>query len=260
MAAALGIPRIAGLTEAFVLRRLNDYAATEQPTNGRRNPMHQIAACLLPADRGAVAAYLSRQPPDMPLDPAPALAPLHTAPTPYQACAACQANAATDFGLPAPNLSLQGTPCLTCQLALFRSDKRRYSAMQAQTHGPSSVDLRSLARYIGALPTVPSNAHGGWEPSSAEAISAATTLATQGDPNRNIAACASCHVDTSGMIALITRLNGQVPRYLHSQLEYFSQNSAREVLSPIPHIAVALTGTERRALADYFAGQPILPK
>lgn len=260
LAETLGVPRIAGQTQAFLERRLHEYATSEDVGGTTWNPMHVLAARMSTDDRTSVATYLAGLPADTPLMLAPAQPPLETAAAEYVTCATCHMNNATDFGLAAPNLTLQSAPYLAYQLSLFRSDKRAYAAMEKQTHGLAPEQLESLASYIGRMPASDSIERGDWRVSAEEDIAAAATLATQGDPARGIAACSSCHVETMGALPLIPQLNGQEPFYLYNRLQYFSGTGANEVMSPMPHIAGALTLSEHRGLADYFAAQDILPK
>jgi len=259
---ALDVPPLAGQNAAFLLRRLNGFAEGDGPDRAGWNPMHDIAAGLSPEERSAVATYLAALPPSEPLAPHDDWQVAESTAEKAQRCASC--HDATDHpkGALSPNLTLQSSDYIEHQLELFAADKRPIETMREAAHELSQAEMKELSAYFGRETAKPS---AGTVPASQNADPAARAkaqdLAEHGNSDRGIPACSSCHgAAPTRAVSLIPRLDGQKADYLEQRLDYFAENDTKAVLAPMPKIAARLTGSERAALANWFAGQQPLTK
>ena len=133
------------------------------------------------------------------------------------------------------------------QVQDFRNGKRKNDFMKMIAAGISDADLADIAAYFAAQPAMPS----GTTPKQA----AAHQLYVNGDPARNLPACASCHGEGGkGTAGVGPVIGGQGLRYLEQQLQDWRNgsrtNSAGGVMN---QFAAPLTDAEIEALARYVS-------
>lgn len=173
------------------------------------------------------------------------------------ACTAChgaQGKAGPDGYYP----RIAGKPAeyLYNQLINFREGRRQYRPMQALLENLSDEYLREIATWF-------SDQHPPYEPplvpkATVAALARGKTLATIGDPARNIPACAACHgVDLTGVKPAIPGLLGVPHDYIASQFGAWT-NHLRRATAPdcMADIAKRLTPEDISAVAAWLAAQP----
>ena len=111
----------------------------------------------------------------------------------------------------APRLDIQSPEYIAASLEAFRQRTRASGTMIAAANQLSDQQIAELSAYYGRLVEV--------EPAASEGLGA--EVAARGIPERDIAACASCH--ESGRPEF-PRLAGQDRDYLERQLHLFNEH------------------------------------
>jgi cytochrome c553 len=257
----LYFPSLFGQSETFLRRQLDLLAAGSRGATGIYNPMHAEAHGMSQGDRNAVAAWLAAQVPTKvaALDATPVPVSVEIKDLTGKVCAKC--HEAGLIGSPdgdAPNLTLQTAPYLFETLHAFHLNKRHNSQMVEMARNLTTPEIESLAAFIGAMPPVARP-----QELDAAAIARGKELALNGDPDRELPACTTCHAAAVvEALPLFARLDGQSAIYLERRLkELDSAYSAQTAgLNPMFPIARKLTAAERADLAAYFASLPPVPK
>ncbi len=257
----LFFPSLFGQSETYLRRQLDLLAAGSRGATGIYNPMHAEAHGMSQDDRDAVAAWLAAQVPtkvaSVRQDAVPVSAEIQE--MTVKVCATCH-----EVGLSgskdgnAPNLTLQTAPYLFETLHSFHLNKRHNGQMVEMARNLTTAEIESLAAYIGGMPPSPRP-----QELDAAAIARGKQLALNGDPDRDLPACATCHSAAAvEALPLFARLDGQSAVYLERRLkELDSPYSAQTAgLNPMYRFASKLTEGERSDLAAYFASLPPVPK
>lgn len=171
-------------------------------------------------------------------------------------CMACHGN---DGGgqVAAGNPRLAGLDAayLQKQLEDFASGSRVSPVMKPTANALDADQRRALALYYSKLPT-PRN-QPVTAPPSADSIGA--VLATRGDWSRDVPGCVQCHGPGGvGVGAHFPPLAGQPAAYIASQLKAW-QNGSRhnDPLQLMRHLSAALSPSDIKAVASWFAAQPL---
>lgn len=257
----LFFPSLFGQSETFLRRQLDLLAAGSRGATGIYNPMHAEAHGMSQADRDAVAAWLAAQVPtkvaSLSLDAMPVSADIQE--MTVKVCATChEAGLSGSTDGHTPNLTLQTAPYLLETLHSFHLNNRHNGQMVQMARNLTNAEIESLAAFIGAMP--PSARP---QELDAAAIARGKDLALNGDPDRGLPACTTCHSASAvEALPLFARLDGQSAVYLERRLrELDSAYSAKTAgLNPMYPIARKLTATERTDLAAYFASLKPIPK
>jgi cytochrome c553 len=174
-----------------------------------------------------------------------------------QACASCHGarGEGTDNAY-FPRLAGKPAGYLYNQLLAFRSGRRHYPPMNYLLEFLPDQYLQAMADYFAAQhPPLPKPA----EPEvSAEILAQGQSLATQGDYNRGIPACQSCHGATlTGMEPAIPGLLGLRASYISAQLGAWRYGT-RTATAPdcMQVVAGHLTEDDVKAVAAYLAARP----
>ncbi len=141
------------------------------------------------------------------------------------------------------------------QLQHFREGRRQNATMAALLHTLSDDYLRDIAGYFAQLdlPYPPPQRHA----ASAAVLQRGEALVRQGDPQRQIPACASCHgAAMTGVSPSIPGLLGLPRDYLLGQLGAW-QNGLRHAAAPdcMGQVARALSVSDVSAVATWLASQ-----
>ncbi len=173
-------------------------------------------------------------------------------------CASCH-GADGNSGIPAnPRLAQQHPEYIIKQLQEFKAGKRPSSVMQAFAAQLSDQDMKNVAAYLASSKAKPGFAR------DKDLVAAGERIYRGGLPDRQIAACASCHSPNgAGIPALYPRLSGQHADYTAAQLAKFrtaanDKNAKGDAVRPnsvqMTSIAARMTDQEIRAVSDYIAG------
>jgi cytochrome c553 len=153
-----------------------------------------------------------------------------------------------------PKLAGQHADYLEQQLLKYRGGQRKNDVMKLVVHRLEDEDLRDIAAWFASLPKMRADAPAG-------AGQAGAALFAQGDPARQVVACANCHgVDGLGVAALTPRppmLAGQDARYLEQQLLDWRNGWRKDATGSVMNqVTKALSDREIQELAGYLAGLP----
>jgi cytochrome c553 len=166
-----------------------------------------------------------------------------------QGCASCHGEAGEGTQA-APRLDIQSPEYLEASLRAYRSGTRPSGTMMAAAARLTDADIAALAAEFGK--GIATTADG--------MESLGSEIATNGIPERDIAACDSCH---RAARPEYPRLAGQDRHYLIRQLELFNERGAErgglhadimaQALRVLPNAAAGpLTPEEIDALADHY--------
>ncbi|CAA9891465.1 Cytochrome c553 [Candidatus Methylobacter favarea] len=170
------------------------------------------------------------------------------------ACSRCHDTAdAPPTSLHIPRLGGQGEAYLIRALQDYRDDSRQSGFMEPVADDLDDEQIERLAAYYASLTPFP---HKRARPSSPEARELGRQLAEQGDRERKIPACLSCH----GVKRRTDypRLAGQSEQYIKQQLQILRRGGRDQT----PHgammsvVAKRLTEQQVEAAASFFASQP----
>jgi cytochrome c553 len=153
----------------------------------------------------------------------------------------------------APALAGQYAEAIYKELRDYKDGLRASAIMQPIIAARSDQDFHDLANYYAWLPRVGPEENTAAQVAGQDAT--AQRLAMQGDPMRNIAACAACHgqIDRKGGAPW---LGGQSSEYLRGQLLAFANGSRHnDINEQMRNVARQLSADEMDALANYYAGQ-----
>jgi cytochrome c553 len=158
-----------------------------------------------------------------------------------------------------PNLAGLPREVIYKELMDYRAGKRNYVVMNAVATGLSDQDMADVAAYYsnygsrGRDPSRPrENLLRKGVAASDEHIS---RLSRDGDPIRNVVACAACH-GPEGVKTGAPPLVGQPTQYLSNQLVAFSQGTrTNDINRQMRLIATRLTPEEIERLAEYLGGK-----
>lgn len=163
-------------------------------------------------------------------------------------CASCHGE--NGEGGSGPRLDIQSPDYIAAALEAFRQGTRASGTMIAAASRLSDAQIAELSKYYGRLVGVEATVREG---QGAE-------IAARGIPERDIAACSSCH--ESGRPEF-PRLAGQDKDYLVTQLKLFNEHGAErgghhavvmaKALRVLPQMEKGpLTEAEIEALAEYY--------
>jgi len=174
-----------------------------------------------------------------------------------EACTPCHGNqgeGTKDVYFP----RLAGKPAgyLFNQLLAFKNDRRKYPPMNYLLEYLGESYLQEMADYFAAQrPPLPAPAA---NDVSAQILQHGQTLATHGDPERQIPACGSCHgPGLTGMEPGIPGLLGLRPNYISAQLGGWRYGT-RTAKAPdcMQQVTARLTEADVTAVAAWLASQP----
>lgn len=151
-----------------------------------------------------------------------------------------------------PRLAGQSFDYIVKQIRNFRSGERNHEVMLIMASAVSDRDLADIAAYFSGLPKMQGDGKG--------ENAVGKGLFVNGDPQRNILPCVTCHGEggkgggAGG--ALTPVIGGQHARYLQKQLrEWKAGERHNDPSGTMNAIAKQLTDAEIDALSEYLAGR-----
>lgn len=165
-----------------------------------------------------------------------------------QACVACHA-ADGNSGTPVnPKLAQQHPEYLLKQLQEFKSGKRANAVMSGMVAALSDDDMRNISYWLASKQAKPGFAK------EKDTVAWGERIYRGGIPDRQIAACASCHSPNgAGMPSQYPRLSGQHADYTAAQLVQFREGVRKNNLQ-MTQVAAKMNDREIKAVSDYIAG------
>jgi cytochrome c553 len=173
-------------------------------------------------------------------------------------CMACHGKSGISTADYIPNLGGLPREVIYKELIDYQTGKRNYVIMNAVAAGLTDQDIADVSAYYSRCPpenlTAVERGSRGDERNIApdELIS---RLFTDGDPMRNVVACAACH-GPEGVKTGAPPLVGQPVQYLLNQLTAFSQGTRSNDINRQMRLIVArLTPDEINGLAEYIGAK-----
>ena len=156
-----------------------------------------------------------------------------------------------------PRLAGLDAAYLQKQLDDFASGTRASPVMLATTTALGADERAALAAYYSKLPIPPALAKPATPMPAADSVG--TMLATRGHWDNNVPACVQCHGPAGvGVGAHFPPLAGQPAAYIVAQLRAWQQGTRHnDPLQLMQHLSSALSEQDIRAVADWFAAQPL---
>jgi cytochrome c553 len=156
-----------------------------------------------------------------------------------------------------PRLAGLDAAYLQKQLDDFASGTRGSPVMQATATALVEDERQALAMYYSRLPLPPALAKPAMPQPGAD--SAGAVLATRGRWADNVPACVQCHGPAGvGVGAHFPPLAGQPAAYIVAQLKAWQQGTRHnDPLQLMQHLSSALNEQDIRAVAEWFAAQPL---
>lgn len=171
--------------------------------------------------------------------------PAHNIPS----CVSCHGDAGNSPTAANPKLAAQHAAYTAKQLIDFKKRTERDQAvMSLYAQSLSDEDMRNISAYL-AKQTLKLGVA-----KYKETIALGQKIYRAGIADRHVPACASCHGPSGAGIPIqYPRINGQWADYTEAQLLAF-RSGTRKNSAPMSAIAIKLTDTEIKAVADYIAG------
>ncbi|PUE18118.1 cytochrome c4 [Limnohabitans sp. MMS-10A-160] len=161
------------------------------------------------------------------------------------ACHAADGNSTTPVN---PKLSQQHPEYLIKQLNEFKSGKRANAVMSGMVAGLSDADMTNISYWLASKQAKPGFAK------DKDTVALGERIYRGGIPDRQIAACASCHSPNgAGMPAQYPRVSGQHADYTAAQLVQF-RDGVRKNSIQMTQVAAKMNDREIKAVSDYMAG------
>ncbi|HWX64834.1 MAG TPA: c-type cytochrome [Rhodanobacter sp.] len=156
-----------------------------------------------------------------------------------------------------PRLAGLDADYLQKQLDDFASGTRASAVMQATATALGEDERQALAMYYSKLPLPPVPTKPSMPLPSANSVGA--ELATRGRWASNVPACVQCHGPAGvGVGAHFPPLAGQPATYIVAQLKAWQRGARHnDPLQLMQHLSGALSEQDIRAVADWFAAQPL---
>ena len=170
-------------------------------------------------------------------------------------CASCH-GALGQGHVTIPRLAGLNPAYIVRQLNDYATGKRGSASMKIVTSSLTKAEMERLALYYSSL-SAPSIS----QPALDGDMRRGEQLALRGDWSRNVPACFSCHGPSGfGVGATFPALAAQDPAYTAAQLAgWLSGTRNRSGLALMHNVAVGLTESDRRSVADYLATLPPVP-
>ncbi len=166
----------------------------------------------------------------------------------YAMCIACHAADGNSTTPVNPKLAQQHPEYLIKQLQEFKSGKRANAVMSGMAAGLSDADMRNISFWLASKQAKPGFAK------DKDTVALGERIYRGGIPDRQIAACASCHSPNgAGMPSQYPRLSGQHADYTASQLVQFRDGVRKNNLQ-MTQVAAKMNDREIKAVSDYIAG------
>jgi cytochrome c553 len=164
------------------------------------------------------------------------------------ACAACHGADGNSVAPAYPKLAQQHPEYLVKQLQEYKSGKRANAIMSGMAAGLSDADMKNVSAWLASKTAKPNFAK------EKDLVALGERIYRGGIADRQIAACAGCHMPTgAGIPSQYPRLSGQHADYAVSQLVAF-RDGVRKNNAQMTGVAAKLNDREIKAVSDYIAG------
>ncbi|WP_228768571.1 c-type cytochrome [Shewanella sp. TC10] len=179
---------------------------------------------------------------------------LQTVPAPAQVCLSCHGVHGEGLGVAGPRLAGLSSEYIAEQVSHFQTGKRQNPTMMAMAMTVQGDNIKLVSDFFAAKPVAEIKLQ--YRGDKVDITDIGEKLAFQGDWERDIPACTSCHGPSGIGAGQFPRLAGQEPTYLKNQLLAW-QSGARtgDADNMMGSIAKKLTASEIDALTQYFSAQ-----
>ncbi|MFT5704916.1 MAG: cytochrome c553 [Shewanella sp.] len=167
-------------------------------------------------------------------------------------CAGCHGQQGQGVEPLGPRLAGLPASYIAKQISLFQSGQRQNSTMQSMSMMVQGDGINQVAEYFSAMdvPLVKPHFRG----EQADYPDATERLVYQGDWDRMIPACVTCHGPSGLGVGEFPRLAGQQASYIKSQLLAWQLGTRKgDVDGVMANVATKLTVSEIDTLSQYFA-------
>ncbi|HEX8009573.1 MAG TPA: c-type cytochrome [Casimicrobiaceae bacterium] len=167
-------------------------------------------------------------------------------------CSACHGPNGQSISPVFPNLAGQQSAYIVLQLDAFRARERGDPNARAYMWGMASQlsndTIKALADYYTSQPPAPGVA------GDPALMAEGRKTYTEGIPQQNVPACASCHGQNAEGAAAFPRLAGQHVEYLIAQLDGF-KSGTRSNAPIMTNVVKTMSPEQMRAAATYAASK-----
>ncbi|ARD20976.1 c-type cytochrome [Shewanella japonica] len=179
---------------------------------------------------------------------------LETVPAAAQVCLSCHGVNGEGLGVAGPRLAGLSSEYMAQQLSHFQSGKRQNSTMMAMAMTVQGDTIKLVSDFFAAKPVAAISLQ--YRGDKVVISDIGEKLAFQGDWEREIPACTSCHGPSGIGAGQFPRLAGQEPSYFKNQLLAWQKGTRTgDVDNMMGNIAKKLTAAEIDALTQYFSAQ-----
>ncbi|MDP5293806.1 c-type cytochrome [Oceanimonas sp. CHS3-5] len=177
---------------------------------------------------------------------------------PAQAATCISCHQASGLGMANVAPSIAGMPAsyLAAQLRHFQNGERNNAIMKPMAMMLDDTGIEAVSQWFAGLPvSLPEDPAFRGEKPAPQSMAAGEKLAYQGDWQRGIPSCVSCHgPEGVGVGKVFPHLAGQHADYIESQLKAWqSGGRATDPNGLMAPVAKKLTAEDITAVASYFA-------
>lgn len=179
---------------------------------------------------------------------------LQTVPAAAQVCLSCHGVNGEGLGVVGPRLAGLSSEYIAAQVSHFQTGSRQNPTMMAMAMTVQGDNIKVVSDFFAAKPVAEIKLQYRGDKVVIDDIG--EKLAYQGDWQRDIPACTSCHGPSGIGAGQFPRLAGQEPTYLKNQLLAWQSGTRKgDVDNMMGSIAKKLTAAEIDALTQYFSAQ-----
>ncbi|WP_082836164.1 c-type cytochrome [Croceicoccus bisphenolivorans] len=174
---------------------------------------------------------------------------------PEAACHTCHGLDGSGDGALAPRIAGLDVGYIVRQLGFYADGQRRHPQMSWLASRLDSAERVAVANYYAQMRSPPER----WESSAPSCFEYMAKLYQDGDPDRGLQACASCHGSRGqGVGPGNPSLTNQSARYIAEQLQRWRDGRRYgDAMGAMQKAAAGLRENEIRPLSDYIAGGPV---
>lgn len=175
-------------------------------------------------------------------------------------CVACHMESGTGSSIAGfeyrPRLTGLDPDYMIHQIESFKDGSRVNPSMKPFADLLTEDQMHDVSHYYASLPAIKADDYE--VNASEEVLALGEKLVNQGDWNRYIPACTTCHgIEAYGIGDAFPNINGQNPEYVKKAINDWKEDSrTNDPLQLMSRVAKRLTDDDVEAVAAYLASQP----